>query len=746
MQLVTGVTARTVNAWLIAAFYTITAGSAFVAHAIGVPDQLLLVLLPPVLLAALRRQRYVYVAMLLFYFACAIIVTENYRLPITDSTLTVFSIFLMAVLACEAIRWVAQRQARLSQRLIESERRLRAFLDNAPDSIFVLDGRGRIADVNDAACQAFGYAREALLGNPFGDFFVDECPIAAHQGRIPQWTGQLRRSDGSIINVEMSVEDFTFQRETSCVAIVRDIEERVQAEAQLRQSEAIRQSILESTPDHVMMIDLDYRIQFINRTVPDLTVESVLNRVVLELVPPESVDGMVEVYENVRKTRLPGKFETEYVSTTDGSVSYFESRIAPVIENDEVAGYIVSASDVTDRRQQEAEQLEIERSLLRSQKLESLGLLAGGIAHDFNNLLVAILGRADLAREDADSPNNVRDHLQQITEASQHAASLCQQLLAYSGKGKFFVAPTDWPALIVDSRSLLEISTPDHARVAYDLDDDPATIEADATQMKQVIMNLFTNAAEALPLDGGEIVVRTGTMDLDHAGLQHHFRGEELREGLYAYLEVEDTGSGMSPETMERLFDPFYTTKPEGTGLGMAAVLGIVRSHGGAMSVQSNNDQGTTIRIVIPAQATLVRETGGQERIGASPGTGSGLILVVDDEPFVREIARKMLERAEFDVVCADSGAMAVDLLEQRPNEIDAVLLDMKMPGMNGEQAMEKLRAIRPDLPILLSTGYSESEISERLEGKGVSAFLPKPYHATDLIDAINGVLSTGRV
>ncbi len=724
------------NLLVIVSYCAVTTVALVASSAIGIPVQLLMLLIAPILLAALLRERYVYLSMFAFFSASAFVITDNYRQPITDSTITVFAILLTTLVACEAIRFTARREARLSRIAAENEQRLRTFIDNAADAIFVVDARDQIVETNEAAVKMFGYDRELLLQSDFKKLFdVPDADSLESQN-------EFRHASGTLIDVEMSTGRFETRGRTTRIFIVRDTRDRNRAEAQLRQAEAIRESILESTSDYIMMLDGEYRVQFINRVLPDLNVETVTGTNILDYVEPDEIVSMTACYERVRKTRMPSSFETRYISNEDGSVTYFESRVAPIIEDDAVAGFIISSSDVTERKKREAERLAFERNLLQSQKLESLGLLAGGVAHDFNNLLVSIMGRADLARDETDNPARIGEHLQQILEASQHAASLCQQLLAYSGKGRFVIAPTNLAEFLEATRKLLEISIPDNVRIAYELDPAPHTIQVDTTQLRQVIMNLVTNAYEALQPEGGHVVIRTGLKQLNAADRLRYANGEHIKDGSYACLEVEDDGAGMTAETTERLFDPFYTTKPDGTGLGMAAVLGIVRGHSGAMSVTSKQQRGTTIRVVLPAALVGEEKTGNVAEPSHPITENTGTILVVDDEPAVRTVATAILKRAKFDVIAVESGREAIDIVIETGDRIDAVVLDMKMPDMNGVQVMEKLRGIRPDLPILLSSGYSETEVSERTECEGVSAFLPKPYLARELIAAVNGVLT----
>ncbi|HEX7088379.1 MAG TPA: response regulator [Vicinamibacterales bacterium] len=384
------------------------------------------------------------------------------------------------------------------------------------------------------------------------------------------------------------------------------------------------------------------------------------------------------------------------------------------------------------------QQRRAEEQMRNAQKLESLGVLAGGIAHDFNNLLVGVLGNAGLALLELPEDSPARQAIRDIEISAQRAAELTRQMLAYSGRGTFRVEPVDLSALVEEMSQLLRRVITKQAHLSLRLDRNLPAVVADATQLRQVVMNLITNASDALEERPGTIRLETGVVHADRRMLASMYLNEELPEGRYVWLEVSDTGIGMDADTAARLFDPFFTTKFTGRGLGLAAVLGIVRGHRGAISLQSTPGLGTTFRVLLPAA----------EGVAVKPGTppaatlarGAGRVLLVDDEEAVRGIARRVLERGGFDVVEAENGEEALARFREQPDAVTAVVLDLTMPGLGGEATFHALRCARPDLPIVLSSGYAQ-------DGDAFDnvAFLAKPYRPAELVDAVKAAIERVR-
>ncbi len=401
--------------------------------------------------------------------------------------------------------------------------------------------------------------------------------------------------------------------------------------------------------------------------------------------------------------------------------------------------------DISERRR-------MEEGLLRSQKLESLALLAGGIAHDFNNLLTAILGHAELARGELAPASGARDRLDQIEQAAERAASLSKQMLAYSGKGSFLTAALDVSAAVDELAPLLEGAVSDQVALTYELAHDLPAVDADGSQLSQVLLSLVTNAAEAIgdgesedssDRGGGTITVSTGVVSCDRDYLSGTFLDDELEEGDYVFLEVTDDGCGMDAETQRKIFDPFFTTKFAGRGLGLAAVLGIIRGHRGAIEIDSEPGEGTTIRVLFPVDR---RPRAASAAVSADDESwrGSGTLLLVDDEPQVRTVGEEMAKLLGFEVLAAADGPQGIEIF-RRHDEIALVVLDLAMPQMNGAEAYLEMRRIRSDVPVLLATGYDEQETMERLADRGFAGFIQKPYRLSVLRRKLRDALEAGR-
>ena len=394
-------------------------------------------------------------------------------------------------------------------------------------------------------------------------------------------------------------------------------------------------------------------------------------------------------------------------------------------------------TDLSERKKAEQERNSMELQMQHAQKLESLGVLAGGIAHDFNNILMAIIGNADLALMRINKESPATENLHKIEQAAARAADLAKQMLAYSGKGKFVVEHIDLNNLLEDMLHMLEVSISKKAILRFNLHQQLPTVEADATQIRQIVMNLVINASEAIGDKSGVIAITTGCMDCEKSYLKDVWLDENLTDGLYVYLEIADTGHGMNKETLAKIFDPFFTTKFTGRGLGMAAVLGIVRGHKGAIKVYSELNKGTTFKILLPASgkpAEIFNHTDLDDN-----WKGVGTVLLVDDEETVRGIGAEMLRELGFEAITAEDGRKA---LEQFKSNLDIalVILDLTMPHMDGEQCFRELRQINPDVKVIMSSGFNEQEITQKFVGKGLAGFIQKPYKLSVLKEAIRRI------
>ncbi len=391
------------------------------------------------------------------------------------------------------------------------------------------------------------------------------------------------------------------------------------------------------------------------------------------------------------------------------------------------------------REQAEEQRRQLEAQVLQAQKLESLGLLAGGIAHDFNNLLTAMLGYATLAVEELTEDAAVLPLLRQVEQAATQATELVRQLLVYSGRARFTFQPCNLSPLVAQMSRLLETVVSKKAVLQLELAPDLPLVHGDHSQLRQVVMNLITNASDVLGDQPGTIILRTGSRYADPEFLQSPYVPGDLPAGIYVYLEVTDTGTGMTPAVLSRLFDPFFTTKARGHGLGLTTTLGVIRGHHGTIKVVSVPERGSTFQVFIPRY----EEAAPEQSAVPNPAIqrGSGTILLVDDEPTVRSYVRTVLERAGLAVLEAIDGRDGVELFAQHREQIRVVLLDLTMPRLNGLEALAEMRLLQPDVRVILMSGYGTEEVTTRFADQNLAGFVHKPFTRGDLLPLIRRVL-----
>lgn len=524
------------------------------------------------------------------------------------------------------------------------------------------------------------------------------------------------------------------------VGVNIDIDEQKRAAADLYQQWRTFDAVLSHTPDLLYTFDSDCRFTYANRAVLDLLQmprEEVLGRNLVELNYPSPTAKQLQ--RQVRQVFETGETITDYTTLQNraGEPRDYEYIFVPVLDSESrVYAVACSSRDITDRKLAEERERERQRQLRESARLESLGVMAGGVAHDFNNLLTGILGNASLL---ADSNiEEDRSIAGQIVLAAERAAGLTRQMLAFSGKGRFEIEVLDLNAIVRENLILLHASLARNVSVDLKLGGQQFLMEADRAQVQQVVMNLLMNASEAIGDRPGRVSIRTGWSERAESKFSTSLQAM-VAPGKYIVLEVTDDGSGMTPETLQKIFDPFFTTKFTGRGLGLAAVLGIVKGHHGDIEVITKPGAGTSFRIFFPPSGSP-GIAAAAERPAAAPVPAGRTVLVVDDEEVVRKVASATLRRCGFRVVTAADGIEAVDAL-RRDREISLVILDLTMPRMTGEQALPQLKAIDPAVPILLSSGYSEAELSPRFAGAGLSGFLQKPYSAEAISRKVSEVL-----
>jgi PAS domain S-box-containing protein len=465
-------------------------------------------------------------------------------------------------------------------------------------------------------------------------------------------------------------------------------------------------------------------------------------------VGPQEIAGILAAgSDEVFVTGKPVIGQKSTVTLASGQCINLEISKLPMRDaKGTVDGLLTISRDVTQVRRQEEEQRELERRLQETQKLESLGIIAGGIAHDFNNLLAVILGNASIARLQQLPDPNLDECLNRIEATSLRAADLCKQMLAYSGKGRFHIRRLSINKLVEELSELLRASLSKKASLKLVLDPSVPAVLGDSTQVQQILMNLITNASEAVGDRNGTITIRTGVTHLDAKMVRTFSPSTEIAAGEYVCLEVTDDGCGMPPEIQAKIFDPFFTTKFTGRGLGLAAVLGIVRSHRGAITVQSEVGRGTTFKLFVPPVEGAPEDQGERNPIESGLARrGQGTILLAEDEAGVRVTTAHLLRAAGFDVEEAENGRIAIDKFRLKPDRYCAVMIDFAMPEVDGEEAFLEIRQIRPEAVILIMSGFSPNHVLERFQDKGINGFIQKPFQTKDLIIELHRVLGSAQ-
>ncbi len=650
--------------------------------------------------------------------------------------------------ASKVARDITERK-RAEMRLRTSDIALRAvsqgMLIGGPD--------GLITSANPAFTAITGYTEAEMLGRTCGHLRgprsdPETCMrIRNALSHKAEFSGEIinYRKDGTAFYNELSLSpvfDAAGQL-AHYVGITRDVTPRRMAEEALKVSEQRFRAYVEQAADALFVHDERGRFLEVNRQAC-----ASLGYSREELLGMSVADVETEVdlaaAERIWKAIEPGVPIT--VSgrqrRRDGSTFPVEVRFGCfAIEGER--RYLGLVRDTSERERAEGERELLNRKLQEAQKLESLGVLAGGVAHDFNNILTAIVANVSLAGSELPQGAAAQARLTAIMAASRRAADLCRQMLAYSGRGRFEVANVDLNALVQETAHLLEVSIGKQNSLRLHLEPNLPPVHADATQIRQVVMNLVINASEAIGAHGGVIGLRTGVAQVDRAYLNALAVTPEPSEGAYVTLEVSDTGCGMSTETQARIFEPFFTTKFTGRGLGLAAVLGIVRGHKGSLKIYSELGQGTTFKLLFPL-APEGTQPSPRPVPAHPPWEGGGIALIADDEEPVRAAADEILRTLGFTSALAHDGRDAVEIFRAAPHRFSLVLLDLTMPHKGGEAAFAEIQRMRGDVRVILMSGFDERDATARFAGKGLASFLQKPFSADDLARVVREAFCRG--
>jgi len=523
-----------------------------------------------------------------------------------------------------------------------------------------------------------------------------------------------------------------------------DITERKRTEEALRTREAIFRAVVENSHDGILLVGSDRQVKYVSPSFSRISgyrPEEITGNDGADYVHPDDQTMIESKFRDVLET--PGAIVSgEYrIRHKRGHWIWMETTATNLLDDPHVRAVVLNSRDVTDRKRAEEEKTGLQEQLRQAQKMEAIGTLAGGIAHDFNNILSAILGYAELSILDLEEGSIAKKNLERSMKAAHRAKDLVQQILTFSRQGKQERKLLSVKPIVKEALKFLRASLPATIEIQEEIEENPGPIEADPTQIHQVLMNLCTNAAHAMDEKGGELSVSLSNLDLDgnNSGVQ-----PRIEAGPYVRLRVSDTGHGMAPEILGRIFDPYFTTKEpgKGTGLGLAMVHGIVKSHGGEIRVSSDVGKGSIFDVYFPRIeiGNVPREVFNAESL---PLGDSERILLVDDEKGIIDVGREILERLGYEVTVRTSSIEALELFRARSNRFDLVITDMTMPNMTGDRLAQELLKIRPDIPVLLCTGFSEHITEERAKAIGIRELLLKPLAMTELAKTMRRLLDS---
>jgi len=632
--------------------------------------------------------------------------------------------------------------------------RLLGVLEAMRAWITEMDGQGRMTYMSPQVESVLGFTSEECLASDCIEFHPDDLPVVVETGRKVRETGELaknevriRHKQGHWVWLETSLAGWypSADGDFHTIAFNRDITELKNAEAARRESEARYRVVSQMSCDLIFEVDREGRQTYIgpgSEEILGYTPEEALRLEPWSLIHPDDEarvreqlareflrDAGKRLEESPRNRKL--RVMEFRLRHRDGRWLWFETLGLTYPRADGEPRFLAVSRDVTKRKLAEQARLELEESMRHAQKLKSLGVMAGGIAHDFNNLLTPILGTAGLLLTELPEDAPMRVPLQKIQQAARRAAALTDQMLAYAGQEPLRVERLDLSKLVDEMQELVTSSISGKTTLDLQLESGLPAVEAEAGQLGQVVVNLITNAAESLADGAGRITVRTGVVNVDAPPTGALF-AETMTSGQHVTFEVTDTGCGMDAETCAQIFEPFFTTKFTGRGLGLAAVAGIVRSHG-AIEVESDPGRGTRFRVLLPVVAGPVAQPA-RERVPIGGWRTTGIALVIDDDEAVRELAEDVLRHTGMEVLTASDGHEGVKLFGLHADRVRVVLLDRTMPALSGADTFEAIRELRPDAKIVLVSGYREERVADELAGRGISGFLKKPFSPDTLL------------
>lgn len=640
---------------------------------------------------------------------------------------------------------------RSQQIRLENEARLRIIMEQIPAILWTTDCDNQYTSIVGAGLNQLGIQPNETVGKAIYDFHksqdVSVNMTAMHnrtlKGESVRFEQQLQNM---ILDIHIEPLKNSEDQIIGCIGLAIDVTVRKKTIEQLNRQRILLQTIFHSVTDAMIVTDRSHHIVMCNESIQihfRCKEADLLGRPVRELI--DSSSQYEEQFNRVSfpNTRVLKPFIVDYLRA-DGSRFQGETIVTPLRRSDnQITGYIKVIRDITDRIQMEEEKDHLHAQMLHAQKLESLGVLAGGVAHDFNNLLLAILGNTNLVLMELDEESPVNPYVKSIEMAARHAAKICERLLAYSGRRTFASMTFNLNRVIQETVEIMKSIVSPNALIELNLSDEELMIHGDIGQLEQVVLNLLTNASEAIQNqpEAGRIRIRTGISHLGKNDFSDYYFCENGTPGKFFYIEVEDNGSGMDDDCQTKMFDPFFTTKFTGRGLGLAGVAGIIRGHHGGLRVESIIDQGSCFRVILPLATGASTDLDDDGSAEDCLPVESGSILVIDDDKAVCNVVNRVLNKFGFSVLTAYSGSEGIEVYEKHHDEISVILLDMTMPGLSGVETFELLRKKGVSIPVILTSGLSESDITEQMQGAEVFHFLKKPYKPQKLVNVISKAL-----
>jgi len=627
---------------------------------------------------------------------------------------------------------------RAEEALRESEIKYSTLVENSKDGIIMISD-GLLTFVNKASIKLVGYSPEEMIGTNFLNFVAPDYQELVLKRYTERMEGkdvpstyeiELLRREGKTVQVELDAIRIDFEGKPANLVFIRDITERKQADGSLRENEEKHRTVLEGSPDPIVVYDIEGKVTYSNPAFTHVfgwTLEERLGKKMDVFVPeeawPETKMMIEKVLEGERFSNIETRRYTKKGKIVPVSIS---GAIYRDLDGNPL-GSVINLRDISEKKK-------LENQLQQAQKMESLGTLAGGIAHDFNNLLMGIQGCASMVLMDIDSSHPHSEHLKGIEDYVKSAANLTKQLLGFARGGKYEVKPTNLNELIKRENQMFG-RTRKEINIRETFDENLWTVEVDQGQIEQVLLNIYVNAWHAMH-GGGDLYIQTENITIDES----YNKPYHVELGQYVKISVTDTGVGMDEATRQRIFDPFFSTKEmgRGTGLGLSSAYGIIKNHNGFINVYSEKGKGTIFSIYLPVSGKdVIKEREQHEKILR----GTETVLIVDDEDIILDVSKGTIEKLGYKVLIAKGGKEAIGIYEKNQGQIDMVILDMIMPEISGGETYGKLKEINPDIKVLLSSGYSINGQATEILERGCNGFIQKPFNMTDLSQKIREIL-----